>query len=135
MRDIAKLERVQKLALRLCTKQWTLDYSIYSLVPIYVTFQHWKHVESIFCLCTMYKIVNKLIDFPPDIFVQWVTPFHSASDQLFHQPFSHTNAFMYSYVPGSCHIWNSLPMSIRSADSISLFNPLLIDWLYQSNSM
>ena len=27
VRDIAKLERVQKLALRLCTKQWTLDYS------------------------------------------------------------------------------------------------------------
>ena len=27
VRDIAKLERVQKLALRLCTKQWTLNYS------------------------------------------------------------------------------------------------------------
>ena len=105
VRDIAKLERVQKLALRLCTKQWTLDYStLLSLCNLPALETRRKY----FCLCTMYKTVNKLIDFPPDIFVQRVTPFHSASDQLFHQP----NAFMYSYVPGSCHIWNSLPMSI-----------------------
>ena len=101
VRDIAKLERVQKLVLRLCTKQWTLDYStLLSLCNLPSLETRRKY----FCLCTMYKIVNKLIDFPPDIFVQRVTPFHSASDQLFNQPFSHTNAFMYSYVHGSCHI-------------------------------
>ena len=53
VRDIAKLKRVQKLALRLCTKQWTLDYStLLSLCNLPSLETRRKY----FCLCTMYKI-------------------------------------------------------------------------------
>ena len=63
-KDIVKLECVQKLALRLCTKQWTLDYStLLSLCDLPSLETHRKY----FCLLTTYKIVNKLIDFSPDI--------------------------------------------------------------------
>ena len=35
-------------------------------------------------------------------YIPQVTPFRSASDYLFLQPFSHTNAFLNSFVPSSC---------------------------------
>ena len=58
VRDIAKLERVQKLALRLCTKQWTLNYS--TLLSL-CDFPSLETRRKYFCLCTMYKIVNNMI--------------------------------------------------------------------------
>ena len=83
--------------------------------------------RKFFCLCTMFKIIYKLIYFPHNIFEPRVTTLHPASDLLFSQPFGHTNSFMFSFVPFTCHAWNSLPLSIRSADCISSFKYSLSD--------
>ena len=123
-------ESVQKLALRLCTKQWNLDYdtllSICNLPTLTAR-------RKFFCLCTMFKIINNnMVHFPHNVFVPRVTPLHPASDLLFPQPFAHTNSFLYSFVPFMCRVWNSLPLSIRLSDSISSFKYSVIDWLYHN---
>ena len=129
--DINKLESVQKFALRLCVKRWDLGYDVLlSMCDLPILATRRKYFD----LCIMYKIINHQIYFPPHVFVPRITPSHSASDLLFNQPFSRTNSFLFSFVPLTYCMWNSLPMSVRSADSFSLFKSLLIDWLYHGNT-
>ena len=83
-----------------------------------------------FNLCIMYKIINHQIYFPPHVFVPRITPSHSASDLLFNQPFSRANSFLFSFVPLTCCMWNSLPMSVRSADSFIGYIMVILDFMY-----
>ena len=118
--------KIQKFALRLCTKQWNLDYESLLMICNILTLSARR---KCFCLCTMFKIIYKLIYFPHNIFEPRVNTLHTASDLLFSQPFAHTNSFMFSFVPFTCHAWNSLPLS---ADCISSFKYSLSDWLNES---
>ena len=115
MKDVEKLEKVQKFALRLCVKQWDLDYvSLLFICDLPTLAARRKY----FNLCTMYKI---LIFFPSNMFSPRVTPFQPSSNHLYYQPFCRTNSYLYSFVPNTCSVWNSLPLSVRSSDSISSF--------------
>ena len=60
IKDIQKLESVQKFALRLCTKQWNLDYESLLMICNILTLSARR---KFFCLCTMFKIIYKLIYF------------------------------------------------------------------------
>ena len=60
-----------------------------------------------FKLCTLYKIVQKLIYFPVDILR--LRSNLSASVPLLHQPFARTNSFFSSFVLSSVSLWNNLP--------------------------
>ena len=78
--DINKLESVQKFALRLCVKRWDLGYNnLLSMCDLPILAARRKY----FNLCTMYKIINHQIYFPPHVFVPRITPSHSAYDLLF----------------------------------------------------
>ena len=99
IKDIQKLESVQKFALRLCTKQWNLDYESLLMICNILTLTARR---KFFCLCTMFKIIYKLIYFPHNIFEPRVTTLHPASDLLLSQPFAHTNSFVFSFVPFTC---------------------------------
>ena len=120
-KDIEKLEKVQKFALRLCFKQWDLDYPsllFISDLPTLATRRKY------FNLCTMFNIVNQLLHFPQEIFILRTTPLHS-SNHLYCPPFCRTNSYLNSFVPKTCSDWNSLPLSIRSSDCISSFKSSL----------
>ena len=125
-KDIDKLEKVQRFALRLCFKQWDLDYqSLLFLSDLPTLAARRKY----FNLCTMFKIVNKLIHFPQDVFIPKITPFSYPSNHRYCQPFCRTNSHLNSFVPKTCSDWNSLPLPIRSSDSISMFKFSLREWL------
>ena len=118
---IERHKQSQECALRLCNKQWDLDYDSLLFVcelPLLATRRKY------FNLCMMYKIINHHIHFPEHVFVQQVTPLQPASNLLYRQPHSHTNSFLYSFVPNTCSSWNSLPHYISSLKSS------LIDWLF-----
>ena len=51
--------QVQKFRLRMCTKGWDSEYP--QLLSITLSLENRR---LYLCLCTMYKIVNKLVDFP-----------------------------------------------------------------------
>ena len=68
-------------------------------------------------LCTMFKTVHNLISFPPIL-----VPRHSRIGyNAYLQPFAHTNSFLYSFVPSTISLWNSLPSSITSTPTLAIF--------------
>ena len=73
-KDVEKLEKVQKFALKVCVKQWDLDYTSLLFICALPTLATRR---KYFNLCTMYKIVNHQIYYPPDAFIPRVTPFHA----------------------------------------------------------
>ena len=112
------LKEFRNCALRLCVKQWDVDYTslLFSCnLPALATRRNY------FILSTMYKIVNHLMDFPTNIFIPRAASLHSTSSCLYLQPFSHTNSYLFSFVPNACSQWNKLPSDLRSSDCLSLF--------------
>ena len=123
-KNIEKLEKVQRFALRLCVKQWDLDYPSLLFISDLPTLAARR---KYFSLCSMFKIVNQLMHFPQDVFVPRTTPFLHSSKHFYCQPFCRTNSYLNSFVPKTCSDWNSLPLSVRSSDSISSFKSSLRD--------
>ena len=104
--DIAKLEGVQKFAMKLVTHQWDANYDeLLELADIPRLSERRLHLK----LAQVYKIIHKLCYFPEDIFVRQAA--HSErlvrSDTILH-PFARTNYFYHSFVPSSIAAWNAL---------------------------
>jgi len=129
-RDIQQLERVQKFALRMCSKQWDLGYEeLLNLFNIPSLDDRRKYLN----LCTMYKIVHDHVYFLHGVFVPRVTTLRSASKLVLHQPFARTSSFLHSFVPHTCALWNNLPSNITHACTLSAFKFSLTNCLYHNS--
>ena len=109
-----QLERVQKYGLRMCSKQWSAGYTdVLSLFKIPTLSDRREYLS----LCTMFKITQEMMYFPTNVFVPKLPDNLSSSSNsfLFYQPFAKSNAFLYSFVPFSCSLWNKLPHLITHA--------------------
>jgi len=82
----------------------------------------------------MYKVVNELVYFPHDVFVPRTTTLRSSSWLLYHQPFTHTNAFLHSFVPKTCPVGNNFPDYIAHANTLSVLKSSLSNYMYHVNS-
>ena len=69
-KDIDQLERVQKFALRMCVKQWDVDYTD---LLTHFNLPSLANCRRYLSLNTMYEIVHNLVYFPQGIFVPRVT--------------------------------------------------------------
>ena len=112
-KDIKLLENVEKFAIRMITKRWDCGYQEL-LDMVALPSLETRRLQS--SLCMLYKIVHNLCYFPSHI----ITPRSNVSQRtdrrlLLHQPFARTNTFMYSFVPRSVRVWNSLPEQIVTA--------------------
>ena len=76
-------------------------------------------------LCHMFKIVNNLCYFPPEIVVQSPSLLHSSRPPLLHQPFSRTTAFANSFVLDTIRKWNCLPTELVNAPTLHSFRTSL----------
>ena len=127
-----QLERVQKYGLRMCSKQWNAGYTdILSLFKIPTLSDRREYLS----LCTMFKITQDMMYFPTNVFVPKLPDnLRSSSNSfLFYQPFAKSNAFLYSFVPFSCSLWNKLPHPITHAPTLSLFKKLLLKYMSSFN--
>ena len=127
-KDINQLEGVQKFGLRICAKQWDLSYNeLLSNFGLPTLNDRRLYLK----LATMFKIIHDLLVFPP-VFVHCSTRVNVNSN-TFIQPFAHTNSFLYSFVPHSISLWNSLPNSGLLMLILSLpFKSQLNTYLYNS---
>ena len=120
LKDVEALEKVQRFALRMCLKNWSLDhnqlYQQSNLPPLVNRRSNAK-------LCHLYRIVNDLCDFPDAPVQQREIVYDNR--QTNHLQLSNmqarTNQFHNSYFPKTISLWNSLPFSLLSSSSLSSF--------------
>ena len=125
IKDITKLENVQKFAMKMCLKQWDLGYQdLIELSQLPTLQNHRLYLR----LCTHYKIIHGYFYFPPSVFVSKVCR-HKPSLPLLYQPFAHTNTFQSSFALSTVSVWNHLPHDARTAHSITSFKFLVAQLL------
>ena len=90
-KNIDELENTQKMALRICTRQWDLSYGDLLLNSKILTLAARREYLS---LCTFYKIIHNQMFFPPNI-LHFKKPvsIRSTSCLKLVQPFARSNAF------------------------------------------
>ena len=120
VKDICKLENVQKFALRVCTKQWDVPYL--DLIEK-CNLTELKTRRNYLSLGLLYKIVNEDCVFPNAPLVPYTTTYftRSQSTNTFVVPQSRTNLLQNSFFPRTISSWNSLPPHITSSSSTASF--------------
>ena len=106
-------------AFRMATKQWDSGYQ--DLLDI-------MNVPSLadrrlqLKLSLLYKIVHGMCYFPSDILCPRSNYSNGTNHSLANnQPFTHTNAYYYSFVPHTISAWNSLHEEHVTAPPVSAF--------------
>ena len=119
IKDIAKLESVQKFALKLCSKQWDMDYQdLIELMQLPTLENRRLYLK----LCTLYKIIHDHFYFPQNIFLPKLT--RCALPYQLQQIYARTNAFQSSFV-NSVSLWNNLPQEALHAQTIHSFKSFI----------
>ena len=119
---LSRFENIQKFALRVCCKNWNLGYS--ELLDV-CKVPSLKNRRLYLKLSHMFKIVNNLRYFPPEIVVQISTVPYSSRPSLLQQPFCRTSAFAHSFVPDTIRKWNCLPIELTSSHTLHSFQSFL----------
>ena len=128
VKDICKLENVQKFALRVCTKQWNVPYLDFiekcNLTEL-------KTRRNYLSLGLLYKIVNEDCVFPNAPLVPYTTTYftRSQSTNTFVVPQSCTKLLQNSFFPGKISSWNSLPPHTASSSSTASFKYHLLHYV------
>jgi len=100
-KDIELLESVQKFAFKVCTKRWREPYNyLRNLLKLPLL----KDRRTKLKLTVVYKCLNGLMVMQSNIFFPVShSSWNLRSDDTIslHQPFAHTNSYLYSCVPNS----------------------------------
>ena len=122
-KDISALENVQKFACKIATKHWNYEYQ-QLLETCAVPSLAGRRTKL--KLCQLYNILYGHSYFPQDIFVYSSHHYSTRSHHMvLSRPLAHTNSFLYSFVPNSISLWNSLSAEQVSAPSLHAFKRLL----------
>ena len=115
VKDVKKLENVQKFAMKMCLKQWDLGYQELLELSQLPSLQNRRLYLK---LCTLYKIIHGYFYFPSNVFVPQVSR-NNSSLLLLYQPLAHTSAFQSSFVV--CKESLTARSTYRTAHSITSF--------------
>ena len=102
-KNIKELEEVETFALRMATKSWGSGnqdlLSMSEVTPLEV-----RRAQS--SSCTLFKIINGLCLFPPDVITTRPNNSRRTNNQhLLKQPLARTNAYLNSFVLRTVHQW------------------------------
>ena len=125
-KDIASIERVQKFALRVCFKAWSLNYQ--DLLEL-SHLQSLQGRRSFLSLVFLFKIIHKIVYFPPGFLPPFLPPSSLRSHyslNKFNIPFARTNHYKYSFFCSSTLLWNNLPIDAINCSNLSLFKKLIL---------
>ena len=113
---IHSLERIQKFALRMCTKKWNLEYNILldscDIPSLAVRRQHLK-------LCFLFQLINGHIIFPDaPLVLRPLLNLRNSSPHLLMQPAVHSSAHQFSFFPHTISLWNQ---SVYNCETLPSF--------------
>ena len=126
---IASLERIQKIALRMCAKDWSVSYENLLLRFNLPTLQQRRKLLK---LCFLYQVRNGHFFFPNspvapspmDQRLRSFNPFRLGG------PTPHTVAYDNSFFPDVIRLWNKLPTDIASSSSLAAFKTGVQNYLF-----
>lgn len=129
IKDVQKLESIQRFALKVCLKSWNGSYSDHlqtSNLPSLVD------RRKILCLMYLYKAINGHVVTPNNAPLEprscnYNTRSNSRSTYI--QPYAHSNLYLHSFYPSTLSLWNSLPQSVSNAPTILSFKHNLKNYL------
>ena len=128
---IYALERVQKFALKICSKTWNSTHyeSLCSLCNLPTLSTRRLYLK----LCFLYQIVNERFKLP-DISLRRrnMLPHLRNSDRdsiLYERPAVSTEAYKFSFLPHTISSWNALPPDIQNSSSLYSFKHYLLLYL------
>ena len=119
-KDIMAIEKVQRFALRVCLKNWTVDNDKALQLANLPTMRMRRDRAS---LCYLYNIVHNNMDFtsaPVDPRPVARSTRFSNNHQL-QQPYCHTTAYKNSFFPKTINKWNSLPEDVLACTTLASF--------------
>jgi len=116
---IKSLEKVQKFALRMATRNWNLDYDSLLGACDIQTLQTRRHNLK---LCFLFQVVNGHLSFPNAPLVSRPTlHLRNSNPHLLVQPVVHSKAHQFSFFPHSISLWNQLPNSVYDCETLPSF--------------
>ena len=123
--QISQIERVQKLAIKIVSKEWNINYYVHLTEFQIPTLQRRRSELS---LCLLYKISRSGCYFPEGLIVRkppssYVT--RSSCRFLLIQPFVKTSSHLNSFIPHTISLWNSLPSHVTNSPTFTSFKSLL----------
>ena len=124
-KDIAALENVQKVALRVCFKKWSFNYQDLLELSHLQSFQDRRSFRS---LTTLFKIIYDIVYFPPDLLPPSLSPSglrSNISGNRFKIPFARTNQYKNSFICTVTQLWNNLPLEAINCTNFTLFKQLI----------
>ena len=132
VKDVQRLEEVQKFALKVCFKHWDSRYDDNLQMA---QLPDLKSRREYLNLCYFFKLVHGIFAFPnnPSILRQINYPTRNSRDDLFVRPPARCNSFHYSFFPHTIALWNSLPSSISHSPSALSFKRQLLLHFNSSN--
>ena len=121
IKDMNKLENVERFALRVCTKHWSLSYADLiekcNLVDLRTRRSHLS-------LSHLHKIINGDCIFPNAPIAPYSTNYFTRSQAAINMlvlPHTRTNLLQNSFFSRIISSWNSLPAHINTTSSIVSF--------------
>ena len=126
VKDINNLERVQKFALRICSKNYHETYqNLLNLFQV-PTLQNRR---LFLCLCTFYSIVHELVFFPETVLPSTM-PVTSSRCRNYNTcaylvPHAHLNGLKFSFFTNTVRVWNNLPHEALNTTDLAKFKYLI----------
>ena len=123
-KDMQLLENTQKFALKLISHNWSTSYQdLLSLSDLPTLSTKRLHLK----LSQVYKIVYELCYFPDHVFEERQVHSERLKRPLaLYQPFTHSNAYLNSFVPSSVQAWNTLTEQQVTCTSLKSFKRSLL---------
>ena len=118
--EVDALEKVQKFALRMCTKQWSSNYDELFTSTNLPSLEERRTQAS---LCHLYKIIRGETEFA-DAPVQRQTFSYNTWSSVKHvisMPQSRTRSYQYSFFPTVISEWNNLPREATQRSTVASF--------------
>ena len=124
IKDTLALENVQRLALRICSKQWQMSY--YDLLDRF-KLPTLENRRLFLSLCTFFKIIYNISFF---LLLLSLPIYHHLLFVLLIVTifffFAHTEQSANSFILRTIKLWNNLPVETQSCTDFKLFKQLIL---------
>ena len=126
VKDIKSLEKIQKFALRICSKNYHETYQ--NLLSLYQV-PTLENRRLFLCLCTFYSIVNKLVFFPeillPSTMPVTTSRCRNYNPCAYQVPHANLNSLKFSFFVNTVKVWNNLPHEAVTTTDLANFKYLI----------